>query len=340
MVWPNAPNTSCCQQSVRRHVQLRAQEGKMSNYVQRLLTLVLCTAFLAGMASYTVSAHTSTSVIPEACKNGATVKDGVVQVTGNRYHCATGVNNTVRFSIKVPAGHQGVIATYGADCVEGGIFLGLDEGTSIDIEVTDGMVQVATPNNAARIFREQVDKSLQMDEAVGYVQPLDSWGFAPMLNGDAVQSVDIVKDLLNKCGSDGGPISHLSTEKGCLYGCDLNGDGKADDMVNDSTPSDSGNDQQTGDNVTPTPGNGNGTGGSTDTVDGIARCDATCGGDPQSFKQGDAVYGETIDLNSDSVNDCQGGNCYYSSAPSDGTVYGGVVHPWNAEVANLNDLSK
>jgi hypothetical protein len=75
-----------------------------------------------------------------------------------------------------------------------------------------------------------------------------------------------------------------------------------------------------------------------DTVDGQPRCDTTCGGDPQAFKKGDAVLGYAVTFNDGSPG-CDGGGCYYSKAPADGMVHGGVVHPWKQEVKNFTDKS-
>lgn len=70
--------------------------------------------------------------------------------------------------------------------------------------------------------------------------------------------------------------------------------------------------------------------GSTDTIDGKERKATRDFGGSLSFSAGDAVAGFRITIAGRNYQ-----NCAFRSAPSDGTVVDGVVHPWAPEVANL-----
>lgn len=272
----------------------------LKKFLAIALMFVMSLGFTAGVNAQDAPVSAGGGEIPADCLNNAELVNGVVNVTADRYHCATGKDGSVPFHFEVPEGRQLVIATYMAGCAEGGLFLGFPSGTTLDIVITDGMVQVAQPHNAARIFREQVDKSLRNDEAVGYVLPLDEWGLADMVDGEFVTDADIT-DLLTDCTPS--QLSYLATDSGCLYGCDLDGDGVDDQVQN------RGND--TGDNAA------------------SGQRQITGQGESLTFEAGTPVIGTDITLN-DGTHFSQ---CYLENPNQGGSVNTGVLWPNAEEIA-------
>ncbi len=90
-----------------------------------------------------------------------------------------------------------------------------------------------------------------------------------------------------------------------------------------ATPATQSNTQASPPPTNPSPSSG----GSSDTVDGKPRKATADTGGSTTFQQGDAVYGYRITVNGNTYN-----NCWFASAPGNGTVVDGVVHPWKAEV--------